>query len=210
MGPYSRLFDQSDESLCALAASGDRLAEECLVTRYTRLVRMCARPCFLAGGDSEDLIQEGMIGLLSAIRGFDAGKGTAFRAFAEVCVYNRLRSAMRAAARDKHVPLNSSISLLDPRFDMDRDPYSFETNRRRSENPEDVLISREERQQRMSALRSQLSRFERTVLELYLDGLSCREISLRLGKSPKSVDNAVQRVRRKVALFLTSGDISVS
>lgn len=210
MEPYVHLQDQPDESLCALAACGDRTAEECLVTRYTRLVRQCARPYFLAGGDREDLIQEGMIGLLSAIRGFDASRGARFRTYAEVCVHHRLLSAMKAAARIKHMPLNSSISLRDTQFDREANPCSSGTDRQRSENPEDMLIHREERQQRMSALRRQLSRFERTVLALYLDGLSYGEIGLRLGKSPKSVDNAVQRVRRKVAPFLISGDISAS
>jgi len=210
MEPYARFRDCSDELLCSLAASGDRLAEECLVARYARLVRMCARPCFLVGGDSEDLIQEGMIGLLSAIRGFNPSRGAGFRTYAEVCIHNRLRSAMKAAIRDKHLPLNASISFLDPRFDGEPIPCSYEADPRRSENPEDVLISREERERRMSAFRSQLSRLERTVLDLYLDGFSYGEIGLRLGKSSKAVDNAVQRVRRKAAPFLTSGDISAS
>ena len=104
----------SDEALCALAAAGERVAEEQLVTRYTRLVRACARPYFMAGGDSEDLIQEGMIGLLSAIRGFESGKEAGFRTYAEVCIRNRLRSAIKAAARDKHTPLNRLTGILNP------------------------------------------------------------------------------------------------
>lgn len=209
MEPYSCIQGRSDETLCALASSGDRLAEECLVARYTCLVRRCARPCFLAGGDSEDLIQEGMIGLLSAIRTFDAGKGVVFRAYAEVCIHNRLRSAMKAAARDKHMPLNSSVSFLDPSFDMEHES-PFCGSGQCWENPEDVLIDREEQQRWMSALQSQLSRLEKTVLELYLDGLSYGEIGVRVGKPQKSIDNAVQRVRRKAAIFLSSGDFSIS
>ncbi|MDD5938948.1 MAG: sigma-70 family RNA polymerase sigma factor [Clostridiales bacterium] len=211
MEPFSILQEQSDESLCALAASGDRVAEECLVTRYNRLVRACARPYFLAGGDSEDLIQEGMIGLLSAIRGFESGMETSFRTYAEVCIRNRLRSAMKAAARDKHIPLNTSVSLGNPLFDGNPESYAYGTNHQRAgENPEDLVIGWEERQRRMRILQDKLSGFERQVLDLYLDGFSYAKIAQRVGKSTKSVDNAVQRVRRKVAPFFSSGDFSVS
>ena len=102
-------LEPSDERLCALAASGDRQAEEDLVVRYNRLVRICARPYFLAGGDSEDLIQEGMVGLLAAIREYDPEKAASFRTYAEVCIKNRLFSVIKAAARDKHIPLNNSV-----------------------------------------------------------------------------------------------------
>ena len=110
----SQTQSYSDESLCRLAASGDPLAETELVGRYTRLVRVCARPLFLAGGDSEDLIQEGMLGLLAAIRGFQSGKETSFRTYAEICVRSRLYAAVRAAQRDKHFPLNHSVSFGNP------------------------------------------------------------------------------------------------
>ena len=103
-----------DEELCTRAAAGDRGAEEALVLRYNRLVRMCARPYFLAGGDSEDLIQEGMVGLLTAIREYDPDKSVAFRSYAEVCIKNRLLSAIKAAARGKHTPLNNSVSFETP------------------------------------------------------------------------------------------------
>jgi len=203
MEPFSQ---QSDEILCGLAISGDREAEECLVARYRRLVRICARPYFLAGGDSEDLIQEGMIGLLSAIRGFCPERETVFRAYAEVCIRNRICTAVRAAARDKHGPLNRSVSIDSPQFDDS--PYPVRPQP--LDDPEDALISREERENQMKALQSKLSDLEKTVLEFYLDGLSCREIAQQVGRPLKSVDNAVQRIRRKAAPFLTSGDISVS
>lgn len=210
MEPFPPLQGQSDESLCTRAASGDRVAEEYLAMRYSRLVRICARPYFLAGGDSEDLIQEGMIGLLSAIRGFEPGKEAGFRTYAEVCIRNRLRSAIKAAARDKHTPLNYSVSLGTPLFDGNPEPYAYGPDYQRAENPEDMVISREERQGRMQALRGRLSSFERMVMDLYLDGLSYAEIASQVGKPLKSVDNAVQRIRRKVAPFFSSGDISVS
>lgn len=200
MEPFSQ---RSDELLCQMAASGDREAEEALAARYSRLVRICARPYFLAGGDSEDLIQEGMIGLLSAVRGFRAQAGAAFRPYAETCIRNRIHSAIRMAARGKHSPLNSSVSMNSPAFDRQAEGLPMG-------DPEDLLIDREERKARMSELRGRLSSFEKTVLDLYLNGLSCREIALQTARSPKSVDNAIQRIRRKATPFLTTGDISAS
>ena len=186
----------SDETLCALAASGDRVAEETLVTRYNRLVRTCARPFFLAGGDSEDLTQEGMVGLIKAVREFDADKEASFRTFAEICIRNRLYSVLRAAAREKHQALNQSISLDTPYFDSNS--YTSGTNHLEQRNPEDFIIDREHTAALLSGVRKQLSEFEAKILGYYLDGLSCREIAKTVGKPPKSVDNAVQRIRRKV------------
>lgn len=197
---------QSDEVLCGFAAAGDREAEECLASRYSRLVRACARPYFLAGGDSEDLIQEGMIGLLTAIRGFQPEKEAVFRTYAEVCIRNRVCSAVKTAARGKHSPLNQSVSIDSSLFD--NGPYSVQPMP--AEDPEDVLISREDREIQIKILLSKLSEFEKKILKLYLEGLSCREIALRVDRPLKSVDNAVQRIRRKAAPFLISGDISVS
>ena len=198
------LCDLEDEPLCALAASGDREAEEALVVRYNRLVRMCARPCFLAGGDSEDLIQEGMLGLLSAIREYDPGKSAAFRTYAEICIRNRLFSAVKAAARNKHTPLNQSVSIESPLYGGAGQSGS------QAKDPEEILLDRESLRERMEALMGRLSRFEAGVLRLYLSGLSYSEIAAQVGKSPKSVDNAVQRIRRKLAQRASSGDISVS
>lgn len=198
----------SDEQLCLQAQNGDRLAEEKLAARYVRLVRICARPYFLAGGDSEDLLQEGMIGLLSAIRGFQLERGVTFRVYAEACIQNRLRSAVRSALRNKHIPLNDSVSLMDTLFDITA--YSLQTDTDSQENPEDLLIQREEESRRMATITGRLSPFERTVLEFYLGGLSQGEIAGRVGKPVKSVENAVQRIRRKIAPCFPFGDFSVS
>ena len=198
----------SDEELCTLASAGDRIAEETLVTRYNPLVRTCARPFFLAGGDSEDLTQEGMVGLIKAVREFDAEKEATFRTFAEICIRNRLYSVLRAAAREKHKALNQSISLDTPYFDSNS--YTSGTNHLEQRNPEDFIIDREHTAALLSGVRKQLSEFEAKILEYYLDGLSCREIAELVGKPPKSVDNAVQRIRRKVAQQLFSGDVSRS
>lgn len=182
----SRISEQSDEELCALVAAGCRDAEEELVKRYFRAVRICARPYFLAGGDSEDLIQEAMFGLLKAIREFDPGRDARFKTFAEVCIRNRIRSAVANAARNKHAPLNDSIPFEPPMLGS-------------GSSPEELYISREEELERLERLDKQLSPLERKVLKLFLLGLSYQEISGQVGRPMKSVDNAVQRIRRKVA-----------
>lgn len=197
-----------DETLCRLAGEGNRNAEELLVARYTRLVRTCARPYFLIGGDSEDLTQEGMIGLMRAIREFQPQRTASFRTFAERCIRSRLSSAIRDAGRDKHIPLNQSVPLEIPFFDPDS--YTSGTQQLASRDPEDVLIDRERASSLLTGVRQQLSGFEAKILGYYLDGLSCREIAETVGIPPKSVDNAVQRIRRKTAQQLSSGDFSGS
>lgn len=183
--------EYTDEQLCRLTATGDRDAEEVLVKRYLRMVRVCARPYFLAGGDSEDLIQEATFGLLKAIREFDPGYDAKFKTFAEVCIRNRIRSAVTTASRSKHAPLNDSIP--------------FESLMLGSgASPEELYISREEEAERLTWLHQKLSPLERKIMALFLHGLSYREISEQVGRPIKSVDNAIQRIRRKVA-----GDLGV-
>ena len=196
--------DLPDERLCALAREGDREAEETLVKRYPRLVRKLARPYYLVGGDSDDLIQEGMIGLIYAVREFDEEKPAGFRTFAEICIRNRLYSAVRAAARDKHTPLNQSVPLEIPFFDS----HTSICGAISQANPEDLIIGREGAQDTLSDVCKQLSQFEAKILGYYLDGLTIREMAEAVSRSPKSVDNAVQRIRRKAARHLISGDFS--
>ncbi len=198
------LHTRTDEQLCVLAQSGNAEAEELLVTRCTRLVRICARPLFLAGGDSEDLLQEGMFGVLAAIRSFDPARQTQFRTYAEVCIRTKLVSAVRKAASGRHTPLNDSVSFEHPQFDEGGLPDHGESD------PETALISREEWSDRLNSLKDCLTEFEATVLQLYLGGYSYSEIAQQTGRQTKAVDNAVQRIRRKVARQLTSGDISKS
>ena len=197
-----------DRELQQLSASGDRAAEEALAGRYMQLVRACARPLFLAGGDSEDLSQEGMFGLLSAIREFDPTQGVSFRSFAEHCIRMRLYSAVKSAARLKHLPLNDSMPLEqlsdDPGSQCSAAPEMF----RRS--PEDLVLARESKEELKTFYDRCLSKLEKQVLNLYLEGFSYREIARRLSKDEKAVDNAVQRIRRKLAQTLTPGDISES
>ena len=183
----SQINKYSDEVLCALAAGGCRDAEEELVKRDFRQVRICARPYFLAGGDSEDLIQEAMFGLLKAIREFEPSRDVQFGTFAEVCIRNQIRSAVTSAARSKHAPLNDSV------------PFEAPMVLRSEISPEELYISREEENERLARLGRQLSVLEREVLTCFLRGLSYQEISGQVGRPVKSVDNAVQRIRRKVA-----------
>ncbi len=185
----------ADEALLAAARSGDRRAEEALILRYTRMTRACARPLFLAGGDSEDLVQEGLLGLLDAIREFDSRRDAAFATFAQVCVQNRLRSAVRSAAREKHMALNAAVPLEE----QETSEGGRGRGRRAPENPEDLVIAREAWQEETARLERTLSSFEREVLGQYLDGYSYQEIARATGKPPKAVDNAVQRIRRKLA-----------
>lgn len=197
--------DISDEVLWAAASRGDTQAEELLIEKYNRLVRVCARPYFLAGGDSEDLIQEGMMGLLSAIRQYDPSRDTAFKTFAENCIRNRLITAIRSASRFKHTPLNDSVSLESHTFDESHTHTSGIVR-----DPEELIIARERFDEINSVLAGSLSQLEKKVLEYYLMGLSYSEIGDNLSKTPKSIDNAVQRIRKKLAQFHNSGGISNS
>jgi len=186
----------NDTALQALASEGDREAEERLAERYLRLVRACARPLFLAGGDSEDLIQEGTFGLLSAIRHYDPKSDASFKTFAEHCIKMRLLSAIKSASRLKHFPLNDGISLEQLSEEPGAHLSAFPEFFRRT--PEELVLARESKEELYSAFLQCLSKFEIKVLDLYLDGLSYREIADRLGKSAKSIDNAVQRIRNKL------------
>ncbi len=197
-----------DLALQSLAVSGDRDAEEALAARYLRLVRICARPLFLVGGDSEDLIQEGTFGLLSAIRRYDPADGASFSTYAERCIRTRLLSAIKSASRLKHFPLNDGISLEQLSEDPGTDILSLPELVRH--NPEDLILAKESKEELRAASSRCLSKFEIRVLDLYLEGLSYREIAERLCTNAKSVDNAVQRIRRKLAREMNLGDISIS
>lgn len=195
----------TDEELQALAAERQSSAEEILAERYVRLVRICARPFFLSGGDSEDLIQEGMLGLLSAIREYDPAKGASFKTYAETCIRNRIQSAIRSAARKKHAPLNDGISLDDVLSDESQSLGTQFFQR----SPEEQVLARETEREFISAYSRRLSKLEAQILDLYLNGLSYQEMSQLTGRDVKSVDNAIQRIRRKLAK-LPSGESSES
>jgi RNA polymerase sporulation-specific sigma factor len=194
-------YDNRDAELWSKASSGDLCAEEELIAKYNRLVRICARPYFLAGGDSEDLIQEGMLGLLSAIRHYDPAKDVKFKTYAEFCIRRRLISAIKSATRFKHNPLNDYVPLESPELDENNTQgMSF------LRDPEEFVIARERVDEITDCLYGSLSRFESKVLGLYLEGMSYEEMAVHVNKTSKSVDNAVQRIRKKLAQFLKNGD----
>lgn len=183
--------EQNDEALCALAASGDRTAEDVLISRYTRMVRRISRPLFLMGGDSEDLIQEGMLGLWNAVRDYTPERGASFRTFAQTCVKNSMLTAVKNAAGKHHIPLNDSVPFETLLFDR--------SDQLAVSDPETMYIDREEFREQLAHFYSKLSGFEAKVLDLFLNGLSYSEIADQVARPPKSVDNAVQRIRRKLS-----------
>lgn len=197
----------SDEQLQQMALAGDLKAEEQLALRYSRLVRICARPYFLVGGDSEDLIQEGMFGLLAAIREFDPQKEASFKTYAELCIRRRLISAVKAASRKKHQPLNEGVSLEEilSEESSSHNSHYGEVFRR---VPEEQVLAKESESEFFSTFSRCLSKFENEILELYLSGLSYDEMADKVGRTVKSIDNAVQRIRRKLAQQTSSGDNS--
>ncbi len=206
MDNYVRL---SDERLQQMAVSGDSLAEDCLAGRYSRLVRVCARPFFLTGGDSEDLTQEGMLGLLSAIREYDASMNASFKTFAEVCIRRRILSAIKSASRQKHTPLNEGVPLEDTlhrEMQSSKAHPAFDLRRM----TEEQVLARERADEFFHAYSRCLSPLEARILDLYLDGLSYHAIAEECGRDEKAVDNAVQRIRRKLAREISFGDISES
>ncbi len=201
-----------DNALQKLAAEGDSNAEEELVSRYMRLVRICARPLFLAGGESEDLIQEGMFGLLSAVRRYDPEHNASFKTFAEWCIRNRLRSAVKSASSLKHDPLNNRVPL-ELILSDESQTQAVACADFFQKSPEEQVLARENRkytEQLYLSLVNMLSKYEKLVLTYYLDGLSYKEIARLTGKGDKAVDNAIQRIKRKTAQMLKSGDISSS
>ena len=201
-----------DSALQKLAAYGDSYAEEELVSRYMRLVRICARPLFLAGGESEDLIQEGMFGLLSAVRQYNNEHNASFKTFAEWCIRNRLRSAVKSASSLKHDPLNNRVPLESILSDESQ-TQAVACAELFQKSPEEQVLARENKkytEQLYLSLVSMLSKYEKAVLTYYLEGLSYKEIAKLTGKGDKAVDNAIQRIRRKTAQMLKSGNISNS
>lgn len=183
--------EQSDETLCALAAQGDRTAEEALISRYTRMVRRLSRPLFLMGGDSEDLIQEGMLGLWKAVRDYVPDRGASFKTFAQTCVKNSMLTAVKTATGKHHIPLNDSVPFETLLFDRGEQLAVSD--------PETMYIDQEATQAQLDQFYSKLSGFEAKVLDLFLNGLSYAEIADQVARPAKSVDNAVQRIRRKLA-----------
>jgi len=198
--PYEVL---SDEDIALLAQGGDEGALEYLINKYRNFVKAKARCYFLVGADREDIIQEGMIGLYKAIRDFRSDKLSSFRAFAELCVTRQIITAIKTATRQKHIPLNSYISLNKPIHDEDSDRTLMDIiSSSKIADPEELVISQEEFSDIEEKMGEILSALEWQVLMSYLEGKSYQEIALELKRHVKSIDNALQRVKRKLERYL--------
>lgn len=189
----------SDETLIDIYRQGDEAAIEVLFERYKDTVRKKAKAMYLAGGDSDDLIQEGMIGLYKAVRDYDDTKEAAFKTFASMCINRQLINAVTISNRKKNMPLNTYVSFDMPAYpDEDNETRLVDILKTESEqNPEKLFIDREYSDSFKKKLFDRLSGFEKQVLQLYMEDNDYRQIAMLLGKTPKSIDNAIQRIRAK-------------
>jgi len=189
----------SDEAVVEEANRGDSKAEEYLINKYKNFVRAKGRSYYLIGGDKEDIIQEGMIGLFKAIRDYKADKAASFRAFADLCVTRQIITAIKTATRQKHIPLNSYVSLNKAPSEEGHQKNLVDTLAlKTSMNPEDLMINKEELSQMTLRIDENLSTLESEILHLYLKGLSYQDMSMIMVRPIKSIDNALQRVRKKL------------
>lgn len=186
MGLKERYQDLTDEELLECPGTGNPDIIEYLLDKYKPLVKRQARTMHLIGGENDDLIQEGMIGLFKAIRGFRANEEGSFYTFAELCITRQMYTAVQASRRKKHAPLNSYV-LLDEEAQIYPDA-----------NPEELVIDQENLVNRYDQIHKKLSDQEKLVLELYLEGKSYGQIALMLGKNEKAVDNTIQRLKKKL------------
>ncbi len=202
--PYPEMMD---EDLVEAAKAGDDRASEFLIHKYRNFVRVKAKAYFLIGADREDIIQEGMIGLYKAIRDFRRDKLSSFRAFAELCITRQIITAIKTATRQKHIPLNSYISLNKPIYDDDSDRTLLDViGGLKVADPEELVINQEASVRMRQRIRQNLSELEHRVLNLYLDGKSYQEMANELQRHVKSIDNALQRVKRKLEKNLDQDD----
>lgn len=203
-------FVMEDEEIVDLVHQGESEALDYLIHKYRNFVRAKARSYFLIGADKEDIVQEGMIGLYKAIRDFREDKLTSFKAFAELCITRQIITAIKTATRQKHIPLNSYVSLDKPIYDEESDRTLMDVlSGTKVLDPEQLIINQEEFDQIEVKMTELLSDLERKVLALYLDGQSYQEISEELKRHVKSIDNALQRVKRKLERYLEIREFSL-
>lgn len=193
-----RYENLSDEQLIERLRAGNKQIMDYILDKYKPLVLGKANAMFLIGGDTDDLIQEGMIGLFKAVRDYDPEREGSFSGFAALCVLRQMYTAVEASCRKKHIPLNSYVSLYSGTAEEGKVPLREVLADPREGNPEDLVLHREAQEQMAGKIKKYLSRYEIQVLEAYLNGMSSREIGRLLGKTPKSIDNALQRIRRKM------------
>ena len=206
---YVESYDSMlDEEIVLSARDGNATSLEYIINKYNNFVRAKARSYFLIGADKEDIVQEGMIGLYKAIRDFRNDKLSSFRAFAELCITRQIITAIKTATRQKHIPLNSYVSLNKPIYDEESDRTLLDIlTATKITDPEELIISREELVSIESKIEEILSELELEVLMSYLQGKSYQEIACDLDRHVKSIDNALQRVKRKLEKYLEIKDI---
>ncbi|MEC5425602.1 RNA polymerase sporulation sigma factor SigH [Virgibacillus sp. C22-A2] len=198
-----------DDEILQLTHQGDSHALDYLIHKYRNFVRAKARTYFLIGADKEDIIQEGMIGLYKAIRDYDGDKLSSFKAFAELCVTRQIITAIKTATRQKHIPLNSYVSLDKPIYDEESDRTLLDVIAgSKAIDPQDLLVNRENFGDMETKLSELLSELEKEVLHLYLDGRTYQEISIELKRHVKSIDNALQRVKRKLEQVMEANGVN--
>lgn len=203
---YYEIVDNSQQDeydLVLKASKGDKIALEYIIKKYRNFVKAKAKSYFLIGADKEDIIQEGMIGLYKAVRDFDGNKTNSFKCFAEICITRQIITAIKTATRQKHIPLNSYVSLNKPIYDEESERTLLDIIATSMvTDPEELIISKEELKRIESKINELLSELEQEVLELYLNGKSYQYIADRLERDVKSIDNALQRVKRKLEKHL--------
>ena len=195
----------SDEQLIEKLRAGDNRIMEVLIEKYKGLVRQKAKEGFLLGGENDDLIQEGMIGLFKAIQGYEPDEGTSFYSFAMLCITRQMYTAIKAAGRKKHQPLNSYVSLYDTESeerDYDRLPLVETIMPSEENNPEDIFLNEEYAKRLENELKDRLSKLENRVLYLHLMGMDYLKIAEVMDKSPKTIDNALQRIKSKTKVLM--------
>jgi RNA polymerase sporulation-specific sigma factor len=196
-----------EETIVECAKTGDSKAQEYLIRKYKNFVRAKSKSYFLIGADKEDIIQEGMIGLFKAIRDYQPEKISSFGAFAEICITRQIITAIKTATRQKHMPLNSYVSLNKPVYDDESERTLQDLlTEKKSTDPEELMISKEEFKNIESKIDEALSDLELKVLSYYLQGKSYQEISKDLNRHVKSIDNALQRIKRKLEKYLEIKD----
>ena len=206
MSKYERM---TDEQLIRELRAGNRDIMDYVMVKYKSMVKKKARAMYLIGGDNDDLIQEGMIGLIKAVRDYDTSQGTSFSSFAELCVSRQMYSAIEMSKRKKHLPLNSYISLYEEsgnEGDGRKTPLIDTIEPQQDNDPEVLYFNREYTEAFVEQLKESLSPLESHVLYLHMMGTDYRTIAELLGKSPKSIDNALQRIRGKAEKMLRSPD----
>ncbi|USK34897.1 RNA polymerase sporulation sigma factor SigH [Bacillus sp. F19] len=199
----------TDEILLELVQEGDSESTDFLISKYRNFVRAKASRYFLIGGEREDIVQEGMIGLYKAIRDFKVDKQASFKAFAELCITRQIITAIKTATRQKHTPLNSYVSLYKPLFEDDNHTLLDVIPGTKTMDPATLIINQEKALDIEMKMAEMLSDLERKVLALYMDGQSYVEISEELNKHVKSIDNALQRVKRKLERYMEMRDYSL-